>query len=304
MRCRSLAVVLNWKRGGMTCRCLESLAKGGWEGRVCVVDNGSADSSVEVIREYVEGREGIVLVELPENMGFAGAVNRAVKAAGHEAERVLIINNDAFVEDDAVRCLWKAMDDDPAIAVIGPKIMQPGEPPRIDSAGCRGIIQLAQPFMRGHGKADRGQYDHPEDVEYVTGACLMVRMDVFERVGGFDEDFFMYFEDWDFCRRVRQSGGRCVFLPSAVVTHIGSASTGDTTPFYHYHHARSRILFARKHLSASVFWCLFVPYMFFYRVIFQGIRMIVAGMPRNAAAILYGVLWHLGVRRDERPGLS
>jgi len=290
---KTLAVILNWNQGEMTCRCLDALLDGGWSGPVCVVDNGSSDATREVLRDYAQSHHQVRLIEFTENMGFAKAVNRAVAISGEGINYLLILNNDAFVKKGAMQYLLQVMAADATIGIAGPKIMQRGAGHRIDSAGCRGIVPLAQPFMRGHGEVDAGQYDRMEDVEYLSGACMMVRGDSFREVGGFDEDFYMYFEDWDLCRRIRRRGKRCVYLPSAVAEHVGSASSGDRTPFYHYHHARSRILFARKHLSMPVFVCSFLPYFVLYRFLWQSIRLISRGGWSAAAAIWKGVAWNM-----------
>lgn len=198
---------------------------------VVVVDNASADSTVAVVRR---DHPGVRVLAQSENLGFAKACNLAARTL--DTELVLFLNPDTVVDEDALWIGTEAMRADPSIGILGGRTRYPDGglnstccfgSPTLWSALCEalGLNALAAGttlFNPEHlGGWDR---DDTRDVDVVTGCFLLIRRDVFEEVGGFDERFFLYSEDTDLSLRVRRSGRRCVHHHRVGLVHAGGGS--------------------------------------------------------------------------------
>jgi GT2 family glycosyltransferase len=219
-------VVLTWNGRALTLDCLRSL-----EGiltpnvRVLVVDNASADGTVDAIRARYGDRVDIVVNT--SNLGYAGGNNVGIRRALEDGARfVLLLNNDTTVDAAFIDELLRTMQDSDAIGIAAPKIYFAEPTNRIWYAG--GEISLWRGTARHIGirELDRGQYDDARDVAYASGCALLARREVFERAGLLDERYRAYFEDVDLCLRASRAGFRVRYVPTAHVWHRISASTG------------------------------------------------------------------------------
>lgn len=289
-------VILNWNREADTLECLESLTRTNYPSfSIVVVDNGSTDGSPDAIERWGQENLPLALIRNTENRGFVRGSNQGMRhAPANGTDYTFLLNNDTVVEPGALTLLVAAAERSDDIGMVGPKIYQYGKDNMLDSAGTRTIPWLAQGFLLGHGEEDRGQYDKPRDMPYVTGTALLVKHTVLEKVGPMDEDFFCYFDDFDWGLRAREAGFRLLLEPKAVVHHKGSRTAGFNSPFYIHHMVRSRILFARKHVSFLAFLFAFLPYLFLYRYL------------RPAAILIFRRRWgHLrALHRGIREGLK
>jgi N-acetylglucosaminyl-diphospho-decaprenol L-rhamnosyltransferase len=216
---------------------------------VTVVDNASSDGSALTVADLP-----VEVIHSPTNAGFGHGCNAGARAG--QAPYLLFLNPDATIDAAALGTLVATLDGDERIAAAGPRIL--------DSDGSLQRTQRNYPRLRStwsqalflhrvFGAArwtdeviwDEAAYDRPGAPQWLSGACLLVRRDAFERIGGFDERFFLYCEDIDLCRRLRALGLDLRYVPEATVHHVGGASAPRTTtsPLY----ARSRIAYARKH---------------------------------------------------------
>jgi hypothetical protein len=169
-----------------------------------------------------------------------------------------LLNQDAVARSGWLEALIRALAD-PQIGVAGCKILE-ADGKTLNHCGGSLDLMSAQTQHRGAGEPDHGQYDEATDVEYVTGAALAVRRDALERVGLMDERFFPgYYEDTDFCLRVRHAGLRIRYVPEAVVIHHVSTSTHQDWVRRRFYYYRNRLLFVLKHLSPAEFALQFVP---------------------------------------------
>lgn len=293
-------VIPNWNRKADTLACLDSLAGMNYPSfSIVVVDNGSTDGSPGAIERW--GREylPLTLIRNAENRGFVRGSNQGMlHALSTNTAYVLLLNNDTVVEPDLMKLLVAAAersgDTGGDTGMVGPKIYQYGKDNVLDSAGTRIIPWLAQGFLVGHGEEDRGQYDHPGEMPYITGTALLVKRAVLEKVGLMDEDYFCYFDDFDWGVKARKAGYRLLLEPRAVVHHKGSQTAGLNSPFYVHHMVRSRILFARKNVPLLLYLFAFLPYLFLYRYL------------RPAAILIFRRRWdHLGaLHRGIRDGFT
>jgi N-acetylglucosaminyl-diphospho-decaprenol L-rhamnosyltransferase len=275
-------VIVNYEAGPALVRCVEGVRAEG-PAEVVVVDNGSADGSVDAVRRRFPD---VTVLAPGANLGYGAAVNRGVAAT--TAPSVLVGNSDLEVPPGALAALVAALEHEPRCAVVGPLIRKPGGerypsarqfPSLTDAAGhaLLGIFAPDNRFTRsyqraelegsgggtagggtagggapGHGipgdgtPGDGTASDSTELVDWVSGACFVVRREAFEQVGGFDEAYFMYLEDVDLCWRPGQAGWQVRYAPAAEVTHLQGVST-DRHPFRMIvEHHRSLLRFASR----------------------------------------------------------
>lgn len=218
-------IVLTWNGKKDTLECLSSLEKISYpNARILVVDNASEDGTAEEIRRIFPNTEVIVNAT---NLRFAGGNNAGIRR-GLEAgaEYVVLLNNDTTVDPQFVTQMVAAASEDPVIGMVGPKILYYGEPQRIWFAG--GKIEWWKGWMSHIGirEVDHGQHNSVREVDFLTGCCMLVKREVIERVGMLDESYFIYGEDADWCVRGSRAGYKLQYVPSAVVWHKLSVSTG------------------------------------------------------------------------------
>jgi GT2 family glycosyltransferase len=221
---------------------------------IIIVDNGSTDGSVSMIKTvFKDYQNRIIVLDLPNNVGFARA--NLIGAEKGVGKYILLLNSDTKVEPSSLGQLINAMDKDPLIGVAQAKILLMGKPDTFDCAGMT-LSVFGGVHQRGANEKDLGQYDRMEEISCAKGAAMIVRKGVWSDLKGFDPLFFAYSEESDFCWRVWLSGSRVVFVPSAIVYHIGAASTTKlgTQPlseFLIFQYYRNQIVTFAKNLSAK-----------------------------------------------------
>lgn len=230
-------IIPNWNGKKFIKICLDSVLKSDYQDfEIIVVDNGSTDGSKEqVLHEYVINIAEVVRqrddgyqpkvhqVRLPANMGFARACNEGIYNA--QGEYIILLNNDIEVEPNWLRELVEGMERHPECSMGTSKMIQYDNRSQIYNTGDLFRIWCTG-GGRGFGEVDTGQY---EEEDYVFGACAgagIYRKSLFEKIGYFDEDFFIFSEDVDINIRMQRIGERCIYLPKAVVYHWGTATVG------------------------------------------------------------------------------
>ncbi len=239
---RLLTVVLNWRTPEMTLDAVRAAAAAmdGLDGEITVVDNASGDGSEEMLRAGVAAGDWPVpvrVIQSGRNGGFGAGMNvgiRAGRADGARADLVYILNSDAFPAPDAVRALVDHLAAHPEAGFAGSRIHGPGGDPHVTAFRFPTIASEFEGAARW-GPVSRLLVRHrvhlgvPEatrPVDWLAGASLMMRADVLEEIGLFDEGFFLYFEETDLCRRARAAGHEVHYVVESRVAHLGSVSTG------------------------------------------------------------------------------
>lgn len=244
-------IVLNWNGRDDTVECLESLGALEYPNfEVIVVDNGSSDDSVAVIRARFPS---IVLLETCANLGYAGGNNVGVRhAISSEADYLLILNNDTLVDKGLLTELVRAAKAYPEAGIYGPKIYYQSTPDLIWFSGARWNSDNLDFEHIGLREKDTG---HAQDIcesDYITGCALFASAKVFRDIGYLDERFFLTFEETDWCYRARSKGYRCLLIPRAVLWHkVSSAFGGEASPLIEYFMYRNRLLWGSRHLDAQ-----------------------------------------------------
>jgi len=240
-------IIPNWNLKDDTIICVRSVLAGSYaQQRVVVVDNGSSDGSVEALSEHFG--EAIDLIVSCENIGFAAAVNLGIRyALSQGADWVLILNNDTTVAPDMLEQLMAVATSRPDIGILGPAIFYYNQPDRVWHLGDRHPSWSPIPFRISANILQTEKGILP--VNYVTGCGMLIRREVFQTIGMFDEGYFMYYEDADFCRRAEQAGFSIACVPAARMWHKVSGSTRGDISYQLYLKTRSRVRFYRRHYS-------------------------------------------------------
>lgn len=220
-----LAVIPNWNADELLTECLKALASQTVECDLFVVDNGSTDNSVDVIKKYTEKYR-----LNDRNMGFTGGVNPGLEFAIKEGyDYVLLINNDAVADKKLVGELSRAIASDKRLGIATSKILMT-QGNKIDSTG-EFMSVWGLPFSRGRGRKDTGQFDNKTDVFGASGGASLYRVDMLKEVGIMDDDFFAYYEDVDLSYRAQLAGWLAVYEPGAIVRHEVGATSGRMKGF-------------------------------------------------------------------------
>ena len=292
-RPKAFIIVLNWNGLRDTMACLESLRAVRYQNfHVIIVDNGSKGDDANILKE--EYGDFATVIRNDENKGFAEGNNVGIRRALQQsADYILLLNNDAIVDPDFLDALIVEAESRPDVAILGPMIYYypphgSGDGEIIWSAGGKFTRRIAQPFHIGLGEADRGQFDGPRKVDYISGCALLIKREVVERIGLLDESYFAYFEDLDWNLKALKAGYSVLLVPRARIWHKTSSSSVYMSPTYIYLNTRNRILFAKKHLSALDLFAFFLPFfmaMRFVRILSMtvtqgrdGVRAIIAGV--------------------------
>ena len=243
-----VTIIVNWKLQEDTVHSIKSLQQSDIYTSIIAVDNGSNDGSVEYIAQHCPEVE---LVALPSNIGFGSACNRAISKVLKDPKYdfIFFLNNDATIHPSALSELVNAAQIYPEAGIFGAKVYYSDKPDTIWYAGARrrqGVLAITD-VARGQIDCEQFQYCH--EVDYIFGAAMLVRRDVFEKVGFFDKRFFLYMEDLDLCIRAQKAGFSLLFVPDDNVWHKGSASTSKHIALRRYHMAKSTSHFLRKHTT-------------------------------------------------------
>jgi GT2 family glycosyltransferase len=246
-------VVPNWNLKSDLVECLDSLRRASYSPhQVIVVDNGSTDGSVELIKAHYPE---VLLIALPENGGYAAALNAGiVRALALGAEYVLALNKDTLVPPEALAQLVCRLEQDQTIGIVAPKTLYHSHPDRIYSLGDRTYPWLPVPKAFGYGWRDRPSLARVMEFDYVTGCAMLIRASLFPEIGLFDVGFFLFYEDSDFCRRVRDRGYRIICDGGTTIYHKANLSTGKDRVSTSRIRARNRVRFYRRYRHGPSPW--------------------------------------------------
>ena len=236
----SVAIV-NWNSGGLLRSCVQSVLTTAPDAEVIVIDNASKDNSVELIAEF---RDRVDIVQNSVNRGFAGAVNQAFQQSS--APYVLILNPDVRVTPGAIELLESFMNGNPQTGAAGGYVNDKYLPRDFPTATAVARENLGFRKNQSYGHA-------PVPVDQPAAAALMVRRDAYDQVGGFDEQFFpAWYEDVDFCQRLKAQGWAIYFVPEAKFQHDGgyTAELLGARAFAEAYY-RNQLRYAKKHFART-----------------------------------------------------
>jgi len=257
-------IIVNYNTKDLLRNCLLSLKEFNYE--IIVIDNASTDGSISMVKcEFPK----ITLLENKENLGFGKANNQGMRIAG--GKYIMLLNSDTIVKPTAINKMVEFMEKHPDIGLLGPRLLnddssiQPSVStfPNLWYVFLRmfRLRQLKRIFpsklfkniaisgILGYTIKSyfQSEEDNPLEVDFVSGACMLIRKEVIEKVRMFDENFFMYVEDLDFCKRIKKAGWEICYYPLAEVIHLGGKSSGGTFRDYSPVSYQSLYYYFRKH---------------------------------------------------------
>ena len=279
-------IILNWNGYNDTYELLESLKKISYENyKIILIDNNSSQTDVENLME--NSNENIQIVLNNENLGFAGGNNVGIKLSLQQnADYILLINNDTIVEPDFLEILVEKIEKNNRAGIIAPQINFYNNPKRIWSTGgkinkIRGAGFIYSNNLRMQNKENNVK------INFVSGCCMLIKKEVFQKIGLFDENFFLYIEDTDFCYRTKNFGFDICVLPDSKIYHKVNSSTKNnyqTLPLYYA--TRNRLYFAWKNFP-EVF-PLTALYIF-TTMLLKSFVWLVSGKLKNIASVKRGI---------------
>jgi N-acetylglucosaminyl-diphospho-decaprenol L-rhamnosyltransferase len=248
-------IILSWNTRDLLAQCLDSIEqhKGNIQLEIIIVDNASTDGSQAMLKEKYPQ---IALIINNQNLGFAKANNQAMQVA--QGDYFLLWNSDAFATPGAIQSLLQLAEKEPRAAIVGAQLrnadytFQASYCPFPNQWREFLILTGLGRTILGHAYPSMGPEEEkgPQVVNYVAGACLLVRRQAFQEVGGFDEGYFMYAEEVDWCYTMTKHGWQVWYQPAAKVIHLGSASSASRQTQREADLYRSRIRFFRKNYGS------------------------------------------------------
>lgn len=218
--------VLNYNGKKHIHRCLDSIFKMDYPRfKVIVIDNASSDGSLDSVKERYPQVE---IIKYDRNHGFAKAYNIGLQKI--EDEFMVLMNNDVTVEPEWLRRLMPYIVNNREVSAVTPKMLFVQDRKEINAAGGKCDI-YGSGWNRGNGETDNGQYEKVEEVFYANCAAIVISKSAWEDIGSFDEEYFLYGEDLDWCWRARLKGYRIFYVPSSRIYHEWHASNGEMVPF-------------------------------------------------------------------------
>jgi len=246
-------IIVNWNTKDLLQNCLNSIYKTVQDiaFEIIVVDNASHDGSMEKLERNFPS---LHFIENPVNYGFAKGMNVGSQyALSQGAEYVFLLNNDAVIDIDCIKVLFSMLKDDSA-GIAGPRIFYYKQPQKVwQGGGYFSRLKTGVVVPEKNKLIDKCN-EELRQVTFLTGCAMLIKREVFEKVGLLDEDYFLYEEDVDFCLWAARAGFKLLYVPSAKMWHkIETIPKDRTSPFILYHMARSRIIFLRKNFSWPYF---------------------------------------------------
>ena len=248
-------IILNWNGAAMLRRYLPSVVQYNKGVDIIVADNASTDESLAVLKEEFRT---VKTIQLDTNYGFAEGYNRAFRAlrdiyaADELPEYIVMLNSDVEVTEGWLIPLLAFLETHPEVAAVQPKVRSWLHRDHFEHAGAAGgyLSRLYFPYCRGrllwHVEEDKGQYDSAAEVDWTSGACMVVRREAYEECGGLDAAFFAHMEEIDLCWRMRLKGWKLYCLPQSVVYHLGGGALSYDSPRKTYLNHRNNLLMIYK----------------------------------------------------------
>jgi len=278
-------VILNWNGKNLLEKFLPSVVKYSNLATIYVVDNASLDDSVLFLQKNFPS---VKIIKNSENFGYAKGYNLALKQV--KEPYFVLLNSDVQVTQDWLCQALEIFENEPKTAVLQPKILDYKNKQYFEYAGAAGgfIDRYAFPFCRGRIfstiEKDNYQYETTSEIFWASGACMFIKKNIFEQLGGFDQDFFAYQEEIDLCWRIQNQGFKIKYLPKSKVYHIGGVTLGENSPqktFLNFRNSLYTLL--KNHPKKRLF------FTFFIRMCLDGIAgiyFLLQGNPKHTFAVL------------------
>lgn len=249
---RTAVVILNYNGEKLLPEFLPSVIRFSGSAEVIVADNASTDRSLMILKERFPS---VRVIQLDQNYGFCGGYNRALAQVA--ADYFVLLNSDVEVTEHWLEPLTEILDRDKSIGAVQPKILSYREKNLFEYAGAGGgfVDQLGYPFCRGRIlntiETDTGQYNDTRQIFWATGACILIRAQLYFEAGGLDDDFFAHMEEIDLCWKLQRRGVKVFYCGQSTVYHLGAGTLGYSNPRKTYLNFRNGLSLIFKHLDTG-----------------------------------------------------
>lgn len=286
-------VTINYNTTGVTCELLRSIRRCNTYPalEVIVVDNASqTDPTADIKKVYPEAN--VILNE--KNLGFSGGNNRGIQLA--KGEFIFLVNNDTEFTEGLIEGLLRIFTLYPDAGAVSPKFHSFYHKGVIEYAGYEPInVFTGRNGMVGFGEEDQGQYDQVRETNYAHGGAMMVPRKVIEQVGLMPEEFFLYYEELDWCEQIKRKGYKIYYQPASLIYHKESMSTGKQSPLKTFYHNRNRILFMKRNVSGWQF-LFFSLYFIFFTIPKNSVVFMLRKQRKHLVSFWKGIFWHFNPR--------
>lgn len=281
-------ITINYNQLQVTCALLDSLQKISYPNyEVIVVDNASRENPQSTLQKLFPA---VKVVISKDNLGFAAGNNEGVKLA--RGEYILFLNNDIEVEPDFLEPLVELLENDPQTGIVTPKIRFFHNPEIIQYAGSTPMnFYKVASYALGYGVADQGQFAESHETHLPHGAAMLVPKKIIEKVGVMAEQFFLYYEELDWCIRIKKAGYKVYYEAKSLVFHKESMSVGKASRLQIYYKTRNRILFVRRN-TKGIQKCLALLYLGFIAPSYHLLRYTFTET-KLVKVYIKALLWHL-----------
>lgn len=244
-------ITVNYNQAEVSCALIESLNRISYPNfEVIVIDNASPDDDPSIIKQRYPN---VIFIENPINYGFAAGNNFGLMRA--RGKYLLLLNNDIEVPSNFMEPLVEKLEKNPQIGAVSPKIKFYYQPDTIQYAGYTPINYITMRNTAiGYWQKDSGQFNEDHETAYAHGAAMMVPMEVVKKVGLMSYIFFLYYEEADWCARIKAAGYQIWFVHNSHVLHKESVSTGRLSALKIYYQNRNRIVFMRRNVHGKDFY--------------------------------------------------
>lgn len=282
-------IIVNYNHSDVTCELINSLNKISYTNfEIIVVDNLSQNDDPSIIKlKY----PGVHFVESPINYGFAAGNNYGIMAA--HGKYVLLLNFDTIVTDNFLEPLVDAMENDSAIGAASPKIRFFHTPDTLQYAGYTSMNPYTlRNFAIGNREIDHGQCDVSGETEFTHGAAMLVSMDAIKKVGMMSYAFFLYYEEADWCERMKKAGYKMYYVYNSLIYHKESIAIGKLSPLKIYYLNRNRLIYLRRNVYGKIYYIAII-YQIFIAIPRNSFRYLVRGKLKLFYAYYRAIGWHL-----------
>lgn len=282
-------ITINYRQAQITCDLLDSLADIHYAHyETLLVDNGMEQDATS---RYQQHLPTVKVINSAQNLGFAGANNLAIQQA--KGDYILLLNNDTIVPKHFLAPMVALMEKRPEVGILSPKIYYYDQPNTLQYAGTARIdLTTGRGTDPAKLSEDQGQYQENKAVELAHGACMLIRKEVLEDIGLLSEDYFLYYEELDFCMRARQAGWQIYYTADSYIHHRESSSTGKSSAFKTYYMFRNRWLFMKK-FNSTFHFLQFACYFLCISLPLNSLRFVWQKEWKHLQALWQGLVWNL-----------
>lgn len=257
-------IILNFNNYEDTIECVESVKKINYDNyEIVIVDNNSTNNSVQELKKTLG--ESVIYIETGKNLGYAGGNNVGLKyALDKEFEYICVLNNDTIVKEDFLTKCIEFLDRNVDVAFVGPIVLEYNED-TVQSTGGKVVVEKGLTELQNCGKTI-SQIPEIVESDFISGSCIVARKEFIKEHGLIPENYFLFYEETEWCYRAKKKGYRNVCIRDTYIRHKGSASIKETEGLSGYLMARNRIVFTRRNIGGIGKYILFLLYLIFQTV--------------------------------------